>query len=323
MLPLLLVVCAAESAEKPRDDGPVDQVARSLLNVTDYISNYLQSSPPGPGAPVGAQAAFLPTAQKICDPIPAGGANKGMFYLHLLKGSLIDAELEKNTAFLLPIEFDAISGEVSGSQKVYFDNFNSKGTVQPTLKEQLDLFPEFQQAIQEAKAGGRGGQAILGQAKISRDLTGQKSFVVVTGGTSADKTIVQEGALYFSHLQTAYQQALSQIEGEPGINNLVLTPLGLGSQFQPDWVVSPEVPTFYAGNMLTWYMNEAEAGHVRNVYLVGSSPEEVYSLCKYCQYRTFMSMDSMGDRVCAEARMHAGTTSAWLLSAVLVMLWRW
>lgn len=317
MLPLLLFVCAAEYAEKPQQDGVVDQVARSLLNVTEYVSNYVEPQPIPAG---GGGFDFMPNTKRVCKSLPASSEKPG-FQLHLIQGNLVEAQLARGTAYVLPIEFDAISGEISGMEKVYFDALNSKATQTPNLRDQLDTFPEFKQGIADAKAGAP-NRATMGKAAISKDLT-EQSYVVVTGGTSADKTINSDGTAYFGNLAEAYRTSLSAIEQQKEVTQVVMMPLGLGGQFQPEFVVSPEVLMFYAGNLLTYWMNEQQEAHVKNVYLIASTPEEVYAMCKYCQYRTFDSMENMGDRLCYDARMHAGTASTWLISVVLAMLWRW
>lgn len=336
----LFVLCApfarAESAEKPREESPVvDQVARSLLNVTDYISSYLDkdgkgvdgpSGPPpsvDPLPPVGGD--FMPNAKKICAPIQPDDETVG-FQLHLLQGSLAEAKLAANTAFWLPVEFDAMNGDVGGMEKVYFDNFASQAMNSHPLKEELTSKPDFAKAAEDAKAGTK-SREILGKAELSRDLKeGASAHVVFTGGTSADRTLVSDGTQYFGMIQQAYYEGMERLATQAAkVDKVVLTPLGLGSQFQPDWVVSPDVLVFYAGNFMTWWMKntQKQGGRIKDVYLVATSPEETYAMCKYCQYRTFASMDAMATvGLCADARAHVGAASpVWLFSVVVVMLW--
>lgn len=322
MLALLLVSAVyAETAEKP-NDGPVDQVARSLLNVTDYISNYFGN----PDAGTTGVASFLPGAKKICEGIPAikPGAARAGSNLYLIDGQMSDVELAPKTAFMLPIQFDSVSGDVSGVQKMMFDNINQKYK-DGGLKAELEGNDIFHKAMDEAKSG-KPGASILGQALMSKDITGDNSYVVFTGGTSADKTIVPEGQEYLQRIQESYVSVLDAIKanGNGNVHSFVMSPLGMGSQFNSDFVASIEVIVFYTGNLLTYWMAEMENNPVRNIYMVAQSPEEVFAMCKYCQYRTMLPLDSMGDRVCANARAQAGAASpVYLFSVALAALWWW
>merc|ERR1719456_1299913 len=113
---------------------------------------------------------------------------------------------------------------------------------------------------------------------------GNKTYVIIAGGTSEDKQVVPNGDKYFALLADSYSNVWTAMH-TAAVKSAVLEPLGFGKQYQPDWVIDSDVLVFYAGNLLSYYISEEgvlnPGSPLQDVYMVANSqqygPEVVYS----------------------------------------------
>jgi hypothetical protein len=196
---------------------------------------------------------------------------------------------------------------LEGRTKMIIDRWDAQ--VNGKLKEQYTRMQSFQQAEQEAKAQGHASYQ-LGKVGMTAPL-GDNRFVILTGGTSADKDIVPNGDKYFALLADSYKNVLTALH-TASVKGAVLEPFGLSAQYQPDWVIDKDVLVFYAGNMLSYAVSEEgtldPTAPLSDVYLVGADQEVVYSMCKYCQYRTLRPIAEISDGYCALIRSQIEAT---------------
>lgn len=355
---LLLARCGAQG---PQIGPPLDSLARSLINVTDYYNVGARPTPdqvPTAPAPQGIAAGsfgagvdqrprthdsgpqgkdfdkpdkktvdapptpFDPLAKHICQ-VKAGGGRR----LHMIKATSEEFILTGNTAFVLNVGFDQ-HGDVAGRSKVTMERWNAQS--QGLLMEQFDKMTFFQKGKKEIETGAAATYQ-LGKAGLA--YLGEERYVILTGGTSELKAAVPTGAEYFDYLQKSYESIMKLLHsGDAKVRSAVLHPLAMGGQFQKDWVIDKEVLVFFAGNMISYHMSEEGAldptWPLTDVYLTAYDDDAVYAMCKYCQYRTLRESNEIGGGYCSELRgvinnAKSDATSMTLLSTVLMAMWAW
>lgn len=339
---LLFITCVAFN---PEIGPPGEAVARSLLNVTDYIGDYIAGDPFLGGAPasqpvdqsmsqpmglgaglpggtlatgefVGPMVPFDPSARHLCQ-VKAGNARR----LHLVHGMSENFQLTGNAAFILDMDIDAPTAGLQGRTRAIMDKWDAQ--TNGMLKEQYTRMRTFQQAEEEARAGAHASYQ-LGKVGMTAPL-GDRRFVILTGGTSEDKSLVPNGDKYFALLADSYTNVLTALHNA-SVKDAILEPFGLGKQFQPDWVIDKDVLVFYAGNMLSYHISEEgtldPTSPLSDVYLVGNEQEVVYSMCKYCQYRTLRTIGEIAGGYCAMIRsqVEAARSSAFSTSLIFSVL---
>jgi hypothetical protein len=247
-----------------------------------------------PAEPVSPPVPFDPSGRHLCQ-VKAGNARR----LHLVQGMSENFQMTGNAAFILNMDME-VNG-LSSRTKNIIDRWNVQ--TDGKLKEQYARMQSFQQAEQEAKAAGHASYQ-LGRVGMTAPL-GEKRFVILSGGTSEDKTIVPNGDKYFALLADSYANVLTAVH-KASVKDAVLEPFGINEQYQPDWVIDKDVLVFYAGNMLSYAISEEgtldPTAPLSDVYLVGSDQEVVHAMCKYCQYRTLRAIAEISGGYCALIR---------------------
>lgn len=353
---LTLCCFVSSAAARSPQARPPEALARSLLNVTNYLSDYLEDqggpapapavagNPPatwyngdgsskegdggGPVQPSAGSVAFLPkTGKLICDVKASNDGTGEPKYLHMVVGNLPDAEILGSYAYVMRVDWDA-TGELDPSAKGWFDSWNLKlgGQLQPAL----ERIPDAINAKEESVANQGKNRVMLGKAKTApgMSLIHAGTKIIFTGGTSENPDVVPNGGVYFTYVNDAYAAILREAgKSDVGMeaHSLVLAPLAAGKSFNPAYVIDKEVLVFYTGNVLTHHLMNAPTP-LNDIYMIlPETPANVYAMCKYCQYRSLTPIDELGNGICTSARSQMGSkqgaSTVSLLFALLAAAW--
>jgi len=309
--------------------SPQGHLARSLLNVTDYLSNLgpndaTVNTPTGsipPNSQIGGGGggvSFLKSGRLICDVKAA--STDGSKYVHMVVGNLPDADLLGNYAYVMRVDFDA-TGELDPTAKVFMDSWDGK--LAGKLKPALEKIPDAASSREESMANQGKSHVMLGKAYTAPGL--DTSRIIVTGGTSENDDVVQNGGIYFTHMNDAYNAILAEAgtpQGTASVRSLVTMPLGAAKSYNPKYVIDKDVLLFYTGNVMTHHLMQTTTP-LNDIYVVmPDEPANILAMCKYCQYRSLTPIADLGNGLCVMAReLAGGASTVCMLFALLAAAW--
>jgi len=320
----VLTVCffLSSAAARSPQDRPPEALARSLLNVTNYFSNYAGDKQPDPAAVangkilpgLGGSLPFLRSGKAICDVKAESREGSSSKYVHMVVGNLADAEMLGSYAYVMRVDWDA-TGELDPMAKVFMDSWDQK--LNGKLKPALDAIPDAVASKEESIANQGRTKNMLGKAKIAPGLTGTR--VIFTGGTSENEEECPNGGVYFTYMNDAYDRVLEEAgqTQEQDVRNLVLAPLGASKSYNPNWLIDKDVLVFYTGNKMTHHLMTSSTS-VNDIYVVlPDEPANILAMCKYCQYRSLTPIHDLGNGICTVARQQSGASIVSMLAALL------
>jgi len=336
MLRNVLISCFFLSSSAARSpQGRPQTLARSLLNVTDYISNLDTNDPAAAGRaaldllsqePSGVP--FLKSAKLICDvnaPSPGGVNSANAKFVHMVVGNLHEAEILGSHTYVVRVDYDA-TGELGPASKVLMDAWDPK--FGGKLKASLNAVGDAVAAKEESMANAGKSKIMLGKAYTARGLEPSQAGAIFTGGTSEHEDVVPNGGTYFTHMNYAYKaiwnEATKSNEGGR-IHSMVMAPLGAMESYAPKYVIDKDVLLFFTGNVFTHDLMTQESP-INDIYIVlPDEPANVLAMCKYCQYRSLKPIAELGSGpsagICAMARDQSGASIVSMLFVLLAAAW--
>jgi len=304
-------------------------LARSLLNVTDYLSNLNDpgavaasnvNGRPGVEAAFEYGTPFLKTSKLICDVNAAKEDTGAPKFVHMVVGDLGNVEMLPSYAYAMRVDYDA-TGALGPAAKVLMDQWNGK--FGGRLQASLDQIPDAVSAKEESMANQGKSHILLGKAYTAPNI--DPSRVIFTGGTSENIDVVSSGGIYFSHMNYAYKAIMQEAKkaGSSGStpHSLVMPVLAGGSTYNPKYVIDKDVLVFFAANVMTHDLMKYDS-NINDIYLVlPDEPDNVMAMCKYCQYRTLTPIADIGKGLCTLAREQSGASIVSMLFVMLAAAW--